>query len=63
MIVIDFFVFDLLDFVEMFDFEELYQCKLEYFKSIYLDWMVVFEFDLVVKVLELVVYDEVGYWV
>lgn len=25
--------------------------------------MVVFEFDLVVKVLELVVYDEVGYWV
>ncbi|WP_253191714.1 baseplate assembly protein [Burkholderia cenocepacia] len=61
MTVIDLSALDPPDLVETLDFEELYQRKLEHFKSIYPDWTAALESDPVVKVLELAAYDEVGY--
>ncbi|MBR7996438.1 baseplate J/gp47 family protein [Burkholderia cenocepacia] len=61
MTVIDLSALDPPDLVETLDFEELYQRKLEHFKSIYPDWTAALESDPVVKLLELAAYDDVRF--
>ncbi|KVF73370.1 baseplate J/gp47 family protein [Burkholderia vietnamiensis] len=61
MTVIDLSALDPPDLVEMLDFEELYQRKLEHFKRIYPDWTAALESDPVVKLLELAAYEDVRF--
>ncbi|MDN7851342.1 baseplate assembly protein [Burkholderia seminalis] len=61
MTVIDLSALDPPDLVETLDFEELYQRKLEHFKSIYPDWTAALESDPVVKLLELAAYEDVRF--
>ncbi|RKF36151.1 baseplate J/gp47 family protein [Paraburkholderia fungorum] len=59
MTTIDLTAIDPPDLVEMLDFEDIYQEKLEHFKSIYADWSAALESDPVVKLIELAAYREV----
>ncbi|MCA7900842.1 baseplate J/gp47 family protein [Burkholderia cepacia] len=61
MTVIDLSALDPPDLVETLDFEEVYQRKLEHFKSIYPDWTAALESDPVVKLIELAAYDDIRF--
>lgn len=59
MSVIDLFVLLLFDVVELFDFEVSYQWFLVIFRGLCFEWLVIMEFDFVVKLFELFVYVDV----
>jgi len=58
---IDLSAIDPPDLVDMLDFEDIYQEKLEHFRSIYADWSAALESDPVVKLIELAAYREVRF--
>ena len=61
MTTIDLSAIDPPDLVDMLDFEDIYQEKLEHFRSIYADWSAALESDPVVKLIELAAYREVRF--
>ncbi|QGA38197.1 baseplate J protein [Burkholderia glumae] len=61
MTVIDLSALDPPDLVEVLNFEDAYQRKLDHFKRIYPDWTAALESDPVVKLLELAAYEEIRF--
>ncbi|MEJ0003465.1 MAG: baseplate J/gp47 family protein [Pararobbsia sp.] len=59
MTTIDLTAIDPPDLVDTLDFEDIYQEKIEHFKSIYSDWNAALESDPVVKLIELAAYGEI----